>query len=264
MCKKCLAFILVLFMLSAVVGCGVNDGETLSGVNSSQPSVGGSATSSEAVSSEPAVSEIKLPTDKTAGFHNVDGWLFYVNEDGSILKDGKVGDLYFSADGRYTTGNSELDSMVAETLDKLIRENPDKKGEDLLRAVHVYCRDNFKYLRRKDGDLEWGATGWSVDKAYEMMSTGKGNCYNFAAAFWALSRGIGYETYTIRGTCTSKNQPHGWCIITLDGKDYFFDCEWEYAYYYDRVQHPEPRYEMDMFKIPMSKINYWKYKWDKY
>ena len=257
---KVLAWICAVLMLMLTAGC-TSDGDE---VQSSLPSNSSDVASSELVSSVSTEPEIKLPTDMTPGFKMQDGWLFYVDDSGNLLKDGKVGDLYFGADGRYTTGNLELDEMVAETLDRLICSNPDKKGEDLLRVIHVYCRDNFKYLRRKDGNLDYGATGWAADKAYEMLSTGKGNCYNFAAAFWALSRGIGYETYAISGTCTSSNQPHGWCVIEIDGKDYFFDCEWEYAYYYDRVQHPEPRYEMDMFKIPMSKINYWKYKWDKY
>lgn len=257
---KGLALIVAVLILILTVGCGADGDE----VQSSLPSNSSDVASSELVSSVSTEPEIKLPTDMTPGFKTQDGWLFYVDDSGTLLKDGKVGDLYFGTDGRYTTGNFELDEMVAEILDRLINENPDKEGEDLLRVIHVYCRDNFKYLRRKDGNIDYGATGWAADKAYEMLSTGKGNCYNFAAAFWALSRGIGYETYAISGTCTSSNQPHGWCVIEIDGKDYFFDCEWEYAYYYDRVQHPEPRYEMDMFKIPMSKINYWKYKWDKY
>ena len=257
---KVLAWICAVLMLMLTAGCTSDGTEAQSSVLSGSAD----ATSSGIVSSVSTEPEIKLPTDMTPGFKMQDGWLFYVDDSGNLLKDGKVGDLYFGADGRYTTGNLELDEMVAETLDRLICSNPDKKGEDLLRVIHVYCRDNFKYLRRKDGNLDYGATGWAADKAYEMLSTGKGNCYNFAAAFWALSRGIGYETYAISGTCTSSNQPHGWCVINMDGKDYFFDCESENAYNYDRVQHPEPRYEMDMFKIPMSKINYWKYKWDKY
>ncbi len=261
---RVLALVFSILMLMLSVGCSVDDSRVPSDITSSVPSVDGNTTSSENVSSDTASSQIKLPTDMTPGFKLQEGWLFYVTENKQLLKDGKVGDLYFDADGRYTSGNAELDKLVADTLTKLVNENPDKKGEDLLRVIHVYCRDNFKYLRRKDGDLDYGATGWAANKAYEMMSTGRGNCYNFAAAFWALSRGIGYETYAISGTCTKTNQPHGWCLINIDGKDYFFDCEWEYAYYYDRVQHPEPRYEMDMFKIPMSKISYWKYKWDKY
>ncbi len=255
---KITALIVAALMLISMAGCRTDGGEVPE--TSSVPPETSTAEATETTTSDAVI----LPTDKTPGFHNVDGWLFYVQEDGALLRDGKLGDLTFAADGRYTSGNLELDILVAEMLDKLIKENPDKKGEDLLRAIHVYCRDNFTYLRRKNGDLDWGATGWAADKAYEMMTTGKGNCYNFAAAFWALSRGIGYETYAISGTCTSKNQPHSWCIITLDGEDYFFDCEWEYAYYYDREQHPEPRYEMDMFKIPISKAGWWNYKWDTY
>ncbi len=205
--------------------------------------------------------EVDLPTDLAPGFHNVEGWLYYVTEDRFFLKDGKVGDLYFGTDGRYTCGDSELDALVAEILKKMIAENPDKQGLDLLREAHIYCRDEFTYLRRLDNAKEVGETGWAAKDAKEMFQTGRGNCYNYAAAFWALARGLGYECYAISGTCTGTAQPHGWCLINLDGEDYFFDCEWEMAY---RVQHDPPRYEMDMFMIPMSKAPFWSYKWTTY
>lgn len=208
-----------------------------------------------------AWADVDLPTTLEPGFVNLEGYLYYITEDHFFLKDDKVGDLYFGADGRYTTGDKELDDIVAGILKKLMEENPDKTGLDLLRVVHVYCRDSFKYLRRYDNAHEVGETGWAVADGKEMFVTGRGNCYNYAAAFWALSRGLGWETYAISGTCTKTVQPHGWCLINIDGEDYFFDCEWEMAY---RVQHDPPRYEMDMFMIPMDKVSYWSYRWTTY
>ena len=205
--------------------------------------------------------QMDLPTDLEPGFMNRDGYLYYITEDGYYLKDGKLGDLYFGKDGRYTTGDTELDALVAGILKKLMEENPDKEGLSLLRVVHEYCRDSFKYLRRYDNALEVGATGWAPKEAKVMFTTGRGNCYNYAAAFWALSRGLGWETYAISGTCTKTDQPHGWCLINIDGADYFFDCEWEMAY---RVQHDPPRYDMDMFMISMERQSYWRYKWTTY
>lgn len=205
--------------------------------------------------------EVDLPTTLEPGFVNLDGYLYYITEDRYFLKDDNVGDLYFGADGRYTCGDRELDDIVADILKKLMEENPEKTGLELLRVVHEYCRDSFKYLRRYDNAHEVGETGWAVADGKEMFVTGRGNCYNYAAAFWALSRGLGWETYAISGTCTKTVQPHGWCLINIDGEDYFFDCEWEMAY---RVQHDPPRYEMDMFMIPMDKVSYWSYRWTTY
>lgn len=205
--------------------------------------------------------QVDVPTTLEPGFFNKDGYLYYITEEGYYLKDGKVGDLYFGADGRYTCGDKELDDIVAQLLKKMIEENPQKKDLDLLRVVHEYCRDSFQYLRRYDNAKEVGQTGWAAADAKEMFQTGRGNCYNFAAAFWALSRGLGYETYAISGTCTGSRQPHGWCLINIGGEDYFFDCEWEYAY---RNQHNPPRYDMDMFMIPMDKVSYWTYRWTTY
>ncbi len=211
-----------------------------------------------------AWADMELPTTLEPGFVNLEGWLYYVTEDGYFLKDAKVGDLYFGSDGRYTTGDKELDGIVAEILKKMMAENPDKEGLSLLRLIHEYCRDSFKYLRRYDNHKEVGQTGWAAADAKEMFTTGRGNCYNYAAAFWALSRGIGYETYAISGTVLKDEQPHGWCLINIDGGDYFFDCEWEMAY---RVQHNPPRYDMDMFMISTDpdtwKVN-WRYQWTTY
>ena len=89
-----------------------------------------------------------------------------------------------------------------------------------------------------------------------MFTTLRGNCYNYAASFWAVARGLGYEAYAISGTVTQTDQPHGWVEIDFDGKTYIFDCEWEMAY---RVK--QNRYDMDMFMIDRQSAKYWNYKW---
>lgn len=198
-------------------------------------------------------SQLDLITRSDPGFVNIDGYLYYVQEDRHFLRDGKVGKLQFGADGRYTSGDSELDDMVAAVLAPILTENPDADRLTLLRAAYDHCHMEYKYLRKEAYCT--GDRGWEIDDAKSMFSTGKGNCYNFAAIFWACARGLGYEARAVAGTCTSTVQPHGWVIIEIDGDDYFFDPEWQYAY---RDRGDEGH---DMFMIPMSKINYWKYKW---
>lgn len=197
--------------------------------------------------------DTKLPTAYEPGFVNIDGWLYYVQEDHYFLRDDYVGVLYFDADGRYTCGDEELDTTVAQILSTLMAEDPEADRFTILRAAYDYCHTQFRYLRKAAYDF--GATGWEIEDAKEMFSTGKGNCYNFAAIFWALSRGLGYQTRAVAGTCTGSTQPHGWCIIELDGEDYFFDPEWQYAYTEREV------YDKDMFMIPMDKVWYWTYRW---
>ncbi len=196
---------------------------------------------------------MELPSAYEPGFVNIEGWLYYVKEDGYFLKDGDLGDLHFGPDGRYTSGDAELDAMVAELLKKFIEENPDKTQFELLRVAYDHSYQDYKYLR-KEAYLK-GATGWEIEDAKEMISTGRGNCYNFAAIFWALARGLGYEAYAISGNCTGSVQPHGWVQISFDGEPYFFDPEWHFAYI------NENRPVKDMFMISMDDAWYWSYDW---
>ena len=187
------------------------------------------------------------------GFMNVDGWLYYVQEDGKFLRDGDVGTLHFGADGRYTCGDADLDVMVAQILAQLIVENPEADRLQLLRQCQIYCRDTFEYLRRSP--YKFGATGWEIEDAKNMITKGRGNCYSFAAVFWALARGLGYEAYAISGTCLKDEQPHSWVMIEFDGEEYFFDPEWEWAY------HDRGVYDKEMFMLTLKKAKNWGYKW---
>lgn len=195
-----------------------------------------------------------LPTGWDPGFVLNNGWLYYVQEDGYLLKNEKVGRLYFGENGRYTSGDAELDQLVADILRSFTEKNPDMERIDLLYEAHVYCRDSFKYLRRNS--YAFGAKGWEIEDAKTMFTKGRGNCYNYAAAFWALARGLGYDARAVSGTCTSTDQPHGWVFIEFDGKDYLFDCEWEMAYRTEREI-----YDKSMYMIPSNKWGYWHYKW---
>ena len=196
---------------------------------------------------------LDLTTRAEPGFLNMDGYLYYVTQERRFLRDGKVGKLQFGADGRFTSGDKELDDMVAAVLAPIVAENPNATRLELLRIAYDHCHMDYKYLRRDPYGT--GDRGWEIEDAKSMFSKGKGNCYNFAAIFWACARGLGYEARAVAGTCTSTVQPHGWVIINIDGADYFFDPEWQYAY---RDRGDEGH---DMFMIPMSKINYWKYQW---
>ena len=195
---------------------------------------------------------IELPEFKP-GFMNINGWLYYLQEDGQFLRDGDVNTLHFDSTGRYTSGDAELDTLVAGILAQLIADNPDMEKVDLLRQCQIYCRDTFDYLRRNS--YEFGLTGWEIKDAKDIITSGRGNCYGFAAAFWALARGLGYEAYAISGTCLSDNQPHSWVMIPFDGEDFFFDPEWEWAY------HDRGVYDKDMFMISMTQAKYWTYRW---
>lgn len=198
---------------------------------------------------------LELPTPYEPGFINLEGQLYYVQEDHYFLRDGNVGTLYFDAEGRYTSGDATLDATVVSILQTLIAENPDADRFTLLRAVFEHCYENYTYRRTFDHPA-YGSTGWEIQRANAMFETTKGNCYSYAAIFWALSRALGYETRAISGKVLKDEQPHSWCIIQLeeDGQDYIFDPQWQYNYIERGLDH-------DMFKISMDRIGYWLYQW---
>ena len=79
-----------------------------------------------------------------------------------------------------------------------------------------------------------------------MLSTHRGNCYNYAAAFWALARGLGYDADAVAGTVGWNRSPHGWVIMDgAGGTRLVYDVELEMAYRYQRGLVDTDLYAMD-------------------
>lgn len=203
--------------------------------------------------SEISWNQVAVAHKAPVGFFNVDGWLYYIGEQGAIVRDTEVGELTFGVDGRFTCGDAELDAMVAGILADICTANPDAERIDLLRRGFEYSRDSFKYLRRSS--YYFGQTGWEIEDAKKMISTGRGNCYSYAAVFWALARGLGYEAIAISGTMTGTDQPHSWVEIFFDGTPYIFDPEMEMVYRTER-----DIFDKDMFMVTYARGTYWNYK----
>ena len=185
------------------------------------------------------------------GFLRDGAALYYVQEDGRLLKNGDVGTLHFDGTGRYTSGNEELDGYVSAILQQL---DPDGEmtRDELLEAAYDHVVHGYTYLRVNYYDF--GATGWEIDEALGMFRRGRGNCYCYAAAFWSLARALGYEARAISGTMTETNQPHGWVEIDFDGVPYVYDTETEYAYYRDG------RTPKRMFHCSYAAVASWHYR----
>ena len=191
----------------------------------------------------------------TPGFTNLGGWLYYADEDGNVLRDGQVGTLTFGSDGCYTSGDTELDKIVASKLNQFIRENPDLDTFDLLYVIFLHCRDDYKYVGR--GLLEPGQTGWEAEWAKQMFTSGAGNCYSYAAIFWAYARNLGYDAYCVSGWTTEEYDPHGWVEIQLaeDEMPRIFDPELAMAYLRDGKNY-EAVWNMDFWLAVQ-----WPYHW---
>ena len=183
------------------------------------------------------------------GFVNLDGYLYSVGPEGYFLCDGMVGTLYFDRTGRFTCGDRQLDKYVADIVKA--QTNDGMSREDMLRAVYVYVRDRFLYLKRNLYEI--GETGWEIPEAVTMFETGKGNCYNFTAAFWALARGVGYDAVAYSGLVGVDRNPHSWNEIDINGETFVFDVETEMQY---RLQDD---YYTSMYQMTMERSKLWSY-----
>ncbi len=192
------------------------------------PDVAPDADYYDAVETAGISGDLPWAEDETApkGFVNLEGYLYYVRDNGYFLCDGMVGTLYFDPTGRYTSGEEALDIYVAQIIENQIKKNMTR--EEMLRTVYVYVRDHYLYLRRNYYAI--AETGWEIPEALTMFQTGKGNCYNFTAAFWALARGVGYDAVCYSGLVGVERDPHSWVEIEINGEQRIFDVETEMQY----------------------------------
>ena len=183
------------------------------------------------------------------GFQNLNGYLYCVGDNGYFLTDTMVGTLYFDKTGQYTSGDEALDRCVAELIEA--QTDSSMTREQMLEAVYVYVRDHYLYLKRNLYEL--GETGWEIEEALKMFQSGKGNCYNFTAAFWSLARGVGFDAICYSGLVGEAQDPHSWVEITFDGTPYIFDVETEMS---NRLVYD---YEHVMYKLTYEQGEFWSY-----
>lgn len=180
-------------------------------------------------------------TGLSDGPHRIDGRLYWVRN-GEFVRNEQVNALYFDENGCYTTGNTELDERLNAIVEELTDDSMTR--DEKLRAMYNYIRDNFRYLKRPL--ISKGQTGWEADYALYFLQNGKGNCYNFSAAYCLLCRELGLPAYVVVGS--ALNSPHGWVEIELDGDTYMFDTQLEWRYLHDWG-----KTGYDLFKMPAGK-----------
>ncbi len=174
------------------------------------------------------------PVPLADGFYRMLGRLYCVSG-GQFLRSAAKDCFYFDAEGRYTTGDADLDIKLNALVEQYTNDSMTR--DQKLRALYNYCRDNFSYLKRPL--LATGTTGWEPEYASTFLATKKGNCFSFSSLFCLLARNVGQPAYTVIGGLGKKVSPHGWVEIKLDGVNYMFDpqLEWRYVHDYGRKSH---------------------------
>ncbi len=186
------------------------------------------------------------------GVHRAYGSLYAVWEDGTLVVDADYGVWTFGLDGRYTTGDEELDGYLEAALEDS-GANDLEDDEEALEAAFLYIKYDFEYLVRPE-DMEteeYGSYGWEYERALRFFKYGGGTCYGFAAAFGLMARMLGQTAYIISAEVNQYYAPHGFVVIPEDGVDWIYDVELE-------ATRQERHADLELFHMRNHAIyNYW-------
>lgn len=161
------------------------------------------------------------------GYHYIDDELYHVDDKGHWTRNKTVGVQKFDNNGKYTTGNAELDRKLTEIVRANTVEGASARNN--FQRLHLYV--TRKYTYRAGSYIADGGTGWETNLALEMIRNGKGNCYRFAALDTMLARKLGFQATGISGEIDTGNGfvPHGWVQINENGKILLCDPEIQYV-----------------------------------
>lgn len=167
------------------------------------------------------------------GWTEIDNSWYFFNFDGTLAVNTVVDGLYLGNDGKIIPGQnpvppqkSELREVVDSILASIIE--PEMTEVDKIAACYWYMVDSHTYKRIPGIP----AGDWTQDLALEILTTGEGNCFCFAAGYAYLLKGLGYETKVITGEVSARRggtTPHGWTEVMIGGEWYLFDTELQYA-----------------------------------
>lgn len=159
--------------------------------------------------------------------HRFEGRVYYARRGGQLLKNAALGEYLFDENGAYTTGRENVDALLDEAIAAF--EEDGMTRDELLRACYDYVR-SYKYLGRNAAygpEVKTPPYENLLDFAEKILTTGKGDCYNFAASFCLLARRLGFEAACIVGECgyvwNWRPIAHGWVEITQDGQTLLYD-----------------------------------------
>lgn len=175
--------------------------------------------------------------------------LFCGDGSGAVMINADYEVFHFGANGKYTSGNKALDTLVDELIAKATTRNMSK--DDMLRAVYVYLRDSGEYSYLNGSHQGRGTTDWAESAALSFLQDHKGNCYGWAGTFTYLARALGFNARVVSGGVPRNNSDHAWTMIMyLDGNEYLFDVELEWGYKHGKYDNNRI---VNLYKVTPSK-----------
>lgn len=178
------------------------------------------------------------------GYHLIGGELYCVDGAGHYVHSTQVGLLQFDGNGRYITGNSQLDAALTGIVRQYAVDGA--PAAENLRRLYNYVMGHYSY--QGNTWLRDGAAGWEMQRAQVMLQNGKGNCYDYAALFTMLARKLGFQARGVSGwirTASWDWDEHGWTEITMEnGQVLLCDPEFQGVYV------PRHGLDWDLFMKP--------------
>ena len=167
------------------------------------------------------------------GWHKLGKKLYYSGKMGVIRKGVTVNGIKINQEGYAKATAANVRKVIGDRLaEKSARVAASVAGSvsgrgAKLRAIWNFMssRSNFRYIRT----YETFSPSTARSRALAMLTGRGGNCYDFALAFAALARAIGYDAYMIYGLCPAAGggmTTHGWTYLRGAG---YFDVEANFA-----------------------------------
>lgn len=131
-----------------------------------------------------------------------------------------------SEDGTLKEPDTDLKKLTASVVEACTTDRMSQKSQ--LQSCFEYFVEVSEYERKMDFPLG----DWTADYAAEILLTGKGNCYNYAAGFAYIAKGLGYDARVCTGTVTSSiggRTAHAWTEVRMGDNWYIFDTEMQDA-----------------------------------
>lgn len=198
----------------------------------------------------------------TEGDHLLHGYLYRVENGHPLMDATRESHLRFGSDGRFTSGNEELDGVVSEQIWSFQQEMPDATQEDLLHMAFDFCLYNIHYVGRECPEFGDNCNdAWYIDAALSGIDSMSGNCYVYGAALCAMARGCGLDAHCIAGLALDGSD-HCWVVIYWEREDgsveeLFYDPQMRQHAFFG----PEVHHGLDMFGISPALRDWWGYTW---
>ncbi len=164
-----------------------------------------------------------------SGWQVVGKKLYYAGSNGVVKRNTTYEGIAFGEDGSAKkSAAATYQTTIVETVNRIC-------SEDMSKGEKLYACWNYLTGRSSYSYYIWpymvGEDGWVRKSAWQLLETGRGDCYNFACAFAAMAGVVGYKAYVVYGRVSGSRDHaadgltrHAW--VKINGLYYDPEAEW--------------------------------------